>query len=323
MTDDSPGKNRLVSVIIPTYNCGSWISESVESVLQQTHQHLEILVVDDGSTDHTREVLDPYIQSDQLEYIYQRNEGPASARNTGIERASGTYVAFLDADDVWLPEKTEKQLSIMKQNHDVAVVTSNTLMMDGDGNVTGRTRNTYPDDFVKLAEEIFFSNIVRNTPTILARRQSVEEIGGFNEDLPQREDHFFLMQMADRYTLHHCPEFLVKIRNRSESLGSNLKEGKPDEAINRLLAAKQPFIEKALAEFPFLAKHKYQMLSSYHSDIAFRSYKKGDRRQALLLAKEAIILFPLRLRNYALFILFLLPFSYEFVSLTAGIFAED
>ena len=98
-------KKPLVSVIIPTYNSAGYIEEALESVFEQTLQDFEIIVVDDGSTDGTGEVLRKY--GDRIRYIYQENNGPASARNGGIRVARGEYIAFLDADDLWVSTKLE------------------------------------------------------------------------------------------------------------------------------------------------------------------------------------------------------------------------
>ena len=88
-----------ISVIIPTYNNAHFVGEAIESVLDQTYRDVEIIVVDDGSLDNTKEVLDTYIKNGQINYIYQKNMGPGAARNTGCNHAKGTYIAFLDSDE--------------------------------------------------------------------------------------------------------------------------------------------------------------------------------------------------------------------------------
>src|SRR5208283_2367398 len=102
----------LVSVVIPTYNCGRYICETVESALGQTYSPVEIIVVDDGSTDDTRERLTTY--GDRVRYIYQQNTGPAVARNRGVQDAQGDWIAFLDADDLWLPYRLELQVELLR-----------------------------------------------------------------------------------------------------------------------------------------------------------------------------------------------------------------
>ena len=99
---------QLVSVIIPTYNSGTYVTETIDSVLNQTYPHREIIVVDDGSTDDTPEQVRRY--GSAISYIRQSNSGVGAARNTGLRAASGHYLAFLDSDDLWLPEKLAVQL---------------------------------------------------------------------------------------------------------------------------------------------------------------------------------------------------------------------
>jgi glycosyltransferase involved in cell wall biosynthesis len=103
-----------ISVIIPTYNSANYLPEAIESVLAQTYKNFEIVVIDDGSTDNTKEVVVPYL--DQIVFLETENGDPAKARNHGIRKSSGEYVAFLDADDIWCPDKLERQLAYFSKN---------------------------------------------------------------------------------------------------------------------------------------------------------------------------------------------------------------
>ncbi len=107
----------LVSIIMPSYNCGRYIEKSVQSVLQQTVKDWELQIVDDCSTDHTYEILQPYLERNPNIHYYRMpyNQGPAAARNEALKRASGKYIAFLDSDDLWTPDKLEKQIDFMKK----------------------------------------------------------------------------------------------------------------------------------------------------------------------------------------------------------------
>ena len=113
---------QRVSVVIPTYNYGHFVAEAVESALKQTYPNLEVIVVDDGSNDDTAERLRQF--GNQIIYIYQQNKGLSSARNAGIRRATGEWVAFLDADDVWHAEKIAKQLAAVGGDHDIGLIGS-------------------------------------------------------------------------------------------------------------------------------------------------------------------------------------------------------
>src|SRR5262249_40573327 len=113
-------ESSLLSVVIPTYNSDCFVAQAVQSVLDQTYHHREILVVDDGSIDKTKDILSKFGNS--IRYLYQENRGPSAARNMGIKAARGEYVCFLDADDVWTPGKLELQLAFMEQNPTIGLV---------------------------------------------------------------------------------------------------------------------------------------------------------------------------------------------------------
>ena len=108
-----------VSIITPTYNCGDFIGETIQSVLKQTYQNWEMIIVDDASNDNTREIVEKYCEKDKRikYYLLDQNSGAAVARTKAMELATGKYIAFLDSDDLWLPDKLEKQISFMEVNN--------------------------------------------------------------------------------------------------------------------------------------------------------------------------------------------------------------
>lgn len=131
-------KQELVSVIMPTFNAGKFIADSIESILSQTYTNLELLITDDNSSDNTRKILEDYAQKDprvKVEYL-EENYGPGIARNRSIERAEGRYIAFCDCDDRWFPEKLEKQINHMRK-HDCALCSSSYIICNDDNEETG------------------------------------------------------------------------------------------------------------------------------------------------------------------------------------------
>jgi len=126
-----------VSVIIPTYNRAHLVGQSIESALNQTHKDLEVLIVDDASTDQTYEAVKPYLERQEVRYLrHEQNKGHQAARNTGIKNSSGEYVAFLDSDDTWIPQKIELQLSAMSTKSAKCISVTGMWVIDTDGTKT-------------------------------------------------------------------------------------------------------------------------------------------------------------------------------------------
>ena len=142
---------RKVSVIIPTYNREGILGRSIESVLNQTYTEFELIIVDDGSTDNTRQLVEN-IHDDRISYYYvKNNSGAAAARNYGIERAEGEYIAFQDSDDYWHSDKLEKQMKVMESNPDIGFV-FHAIRYDGDDN--SRTEASSDGKAIEIKKKI-------------------------------------------------------------------------------------------------------------------------------------------------------------------------
>lgn len=171
----------LISVITPAYNAASYIGQTIETVLAQTYTHWEMLIVDDGSTDHTADIVKEYASRDpRIVYIFQPNGRQGKARNNALHKAKGNYIAFLDADDLWVPDKLEQQYSFITQN-EVDLVFSNSyffsntidskqLMEVKPGNYSGTE-----------AIQSFLEQNKIPILTVLARKSAILECGGFSE----------------------------------------------------------------------------------------------------------------------------------------------
>lgn len=222
--------NNKVTVIIPTYNRAHFIKDAVESVLNQTYQDFELIVIDDGSTDNTREVLAVY--KDKLTYIYQDNQGRSSARNQGIKLAQAEYIAFLDSDDVWFPDKLERQVPVLESASDnVALVHGYKCIVDKNLQpVSGwelKLRHLYAR--AERGEETY-ENYLRLacifTSTILVRKSSLLEINGYDVSVKSMEDlDLYLRLLLQDYRFAFISEPpLIKYRcheNNTDHLSSN------------------------------------------------------------------------------------------------------
>ncbi len=171
-----------VSVVIPTYNCSAYLAEAIESVLEQTRLPDEIIVVDDGSTDDTVACLEAF--GDRITVFRQEHLGAAAARNHGIEEASGDWVAFLDADDLWVAEKLEKQIAALEASREAALSFTNRATFDAEMKpLSGHRRNVVGGEVTRaLFEHTFITGVV-------VRRDLLRKLGGFDESLPVCEDY--------------------------------------------------------------------------------------------------------------------------------------
>jgi glycosyltransferase involved in cell wall biosynthesis len=187
----------LVSVVIPTYNHAGYVVEAIQSVLDQTYPCVEIIVVDDGSTDNTREVLQPYI--DKIRYVYQENQGLAASRNTGIRASSGRWVALLDADDLWHPEKLRIQMEYLQKHPDVGVLASKAL--------PDLSLGWPPFDPAKhlQGDPISIDDILTSTAfgscAVIALRSAFEEVGYFDSSLRSVEDLEMWARLSSRFRI--------------------------------------------------------------------------------------------------------------------------
>lgn len=187
--------NPLVSIIMPSYNYGRYISEALDSLLAQTYFNWECIIVDDGSSDNTREVVKDYVEKDErFIYIYQQNKGVSAARNEALRKAKGAFFQLLDADDMLKPEKLALHVSLFQLNKNIDLVYSNALLFDDDGNKERSFRlfqlpDTIPvsGKYEILIDQLLFDNIFL-TPSVIFRRRIYEQVGYFIEGLHGLED---------------------------------------------------------------------------------------------------------------------------------------
>lgn len=213
----------LVSVIIPTYNCRKHVLSAVDSVLRQSMPDLEVIVVDDASTDGTSGLLAD-VDDDRLTVIRSDvNLGPAGARNLALTHAGGAFVAFQDSDDIWVSTKLEKQIceyeSAKSRDSTEVVIYSSAEIIDEDGRILG---NLWDPSFQKQGD-IFQALLVRNfvpCQSVLVKRLLIQEVGGFEASMRYAEDYLLWLRLARRYRFYCVFEPLVRYRVHSGSLTS-------------------------------------------------------------------------------------------------------
>jgi glycosyltransferase involved in cell wall biosynthesis len=207
-----------VSVIIPTYNAAAFIAEAIDSALAQTYAPREVIVVDDGSTDDTAEVLARY--GDRVTYIRQENARQAAARNRGVRDSSATVLAFLDADDVWRPDKLEKQLAVLERSVSIGAVTCSMQEMHVGGRL-GAVRRAAAKG--RCYREILLGEVPLGAgSTWVVRRAVFAAVGGFGEALSPCEDTDFAWRAATVSDLDFVDDPLVLYRVHQANTHANV-----------------------------------------------------------------------------------------------------
>lgn len=213
-------KNKI-SVVIPTYNRANFIDRAIKSVLRQTYQNLELIIVDDASIDNTVKVVKK--NSDKrIKYIrHEKNKGAPAARNTGINLASGEYIAFLDSDDKWMLDKLNKQIQkFEKISNDYGVVYGGyAYVLEGDENNSSINHPRFKGDI--------FSNLLKHcyvgSPTPLVKKECFHKVGGFDEKLPSCQDWDMWLRISRYYKFDYIPDIVANVYLHGNQISSNIK----------------------------------------------------------------------------------------------------
>jgi glycosyltransferase involved in cell wall biosynthesis len=201
----------LISVLIPTYNVEEYITEAINSILNQTYERLEVVIVDDGSTDRTYEILESIALKDNRIQLYRNKENQriVNTLNTAIKYSKGDYIARMDGDDISDPKRLEQQLLFLLKNKDVALVASNVVVIDEQGNTIQYAR--YLADFASIKEATKYFSPVNHF--WLAKREVYEKVGPYR--IPTVEDYDFILRAIDHgFIVSNVQEFLYQQRMR-------------------------------------------------------------------------------------------------------------
>ena len=260
-------KQPLVSVIIPNYNYGRFLAECVQSVLEQTHKNIEIVVVDDGSSDGSAAVAAGF--GDRVTLIVQENSGVGAARNRGAAEARGDFFAFLDADDLWFPKKVERQLEHLDGRPQSGFVTCGMEEIDLAGNVIRKMLEGQEGNCSKALlrhEEV----VVGPGSTLMVERGLFETVGGFDTDreMHPAEDWEFSYRIAKKTAISFVPEALVRYRNH----GGNGHLFVPKMERGLMLAYDKVFRNADAAELEI----KDQCYGKAHSILAGMYFRVGE-----------------------------------------------
>lgn len=261
-----------ISVIITAYNSKEYVTAAIESAIQQTYENIEILVIDDGSTDNTETIINRFMP--KVRYVKQENGGPSSARNLGIEKSSGEFLAFLDADDVWMPEKLHEQAAVLRKYESIGMVTCGRIHMDQRGvlvdsfvpSVNGLSSNS-------LIEALAIGNTIGGASAALIKRSVFDACGIFDRNLRVSEDTDMWIRIAGKYDIKcvEKPLFYYRVVANSQSANAKKNIDNQCQLTNRLL--KQGIINRAIWR---------KALSYKYFCAAWSSLQYNQRKDAFL-----------------------------------------
>lgn len=208
----------LVSVILPAHNAGGTLLRALESAAAQTYPNLQIVLVDDGSSDETSAIARAWNRLPVAIERLERQSGAAAARNRAMALAQGDYIAFLDSDDEWLPEKTALQMAAFLADPSLGFVSCESWMVDGGGRVRGLLNDGRPRASGPDAWKILLHHPCIATPSVIARRDLALSLGGFDTSLAIGEDQDLWIRLALSAPVAHLPRELVRVHERADSL---------------------------------------------------------------------------------------------------------
>lgn len=212
----------LVSVIIPTYNQATYLPLALDSVLQQTYSHLEIIIIDDGSTDDTSQIGKIYRQKEaRIRWVEQPNQGPSTARNLGVAEANGDFICFLDSDDLMHPQRIEKQHQTFQEDPSIDIVYTALQVIDSNNHVTGEMHSEdYPQkDFLAL---MLFRNLIHTSSTMMGKSRCFKEFL-FDGTFKHAEDYELSLRLAHHFHFKYLDVPLTLYRRHGTNLSNNLQ----------------------------------------------------------------------------------------------------
>ncbi len=255
-----------ISVIIPVYNGAKFVKDAIESVLAQTYKDYEIIVVNDGSTDDTEEVLRPYIEEGIIRYFYQENQGSANARNRAIAEAKGEYIAWLDQDDIWLPHRLEKTVRVMENDKEVVVVGGWFLDIDESGIPKGCNWFIKPGI---VNEQLRYGNAVASSSSLIRRSVIVENNEWFDQSFWPRDDYHMWVRLAKYGKIVVIPSVLYLYRHHSEQniRKHNVRKDIPKNLLSEIKEYGVSFIPSLYYKILWkLSLYKWGQRLLYHGD---------------------------------------------------------
>lgn len=295
----------LVSIVLPLYNGRAYVTETLASIAAQTEQNAELIVIDDGSTDDSAALVREVCQaspSPVLQHVVmqrQENQGVAAARNAGIARARGTWIAFIDQDDLWLPHKLATQLAALRATPEAQWHYSAFVRFDEDGREV--VRATGSADRVETWRRLLGGDLFIPPATALVARAVCEAIGGFDAALSPTDDWDFFLKLVARYAPCYSHECLVRFRAHAHSAGKR-QRGRIFELQRDVLARHAPMAE-GIVPPRVIARRR----ANIHWHLGQEAMAAGDPRAARAWYRLALADDPWRVKCWRSYVLTWVP----------------
>jgi glycosyltransferase involved in cell wall biosynthesis len=254
-----------VAVIIPCYNSSKYIRKTLDSVLNQDYKYLEIVAIDDGSTDETREILESYLPEIRiLSHPDYANRGPAASQNLGITQTKSDLIAFLDHDDFWYPIKVEEQVKIFEKNPEVGVVYTNGYAVDENDKILFKL---FPDNFQEenICGKILLKGYIKSESSIMVRREMFRQVGLFKTNL-LAADHDLYVRLSEVAKFYYIPDPLIAYLKHTGQLSSERKMWEDGFTI----------LKEACQRYPYGANLKRKRLAVLYYHLAQHDWRNGD-----------------------------------------------
>jgi glycosyltransferase involved in cell wall biosynthesis len=275
-----------ISVIIPTYNRSITIGKTIESVLCQTYNDYEIIVIDDGSTDNTYESLKPYHH--KIHYEYKENGGISSARNRGIGIATSEYIALVDSDDFWKPEKLERQMKCFRNHSEYGLVATRciTNVVDSHFKTIEMSKIRRSGKSGWIYKDLFYKNFIR-TSSVIIKKECFRKVGGFDESLPRCEEIDMWLRISKQYPVGFINDILTVYTRRPKQIRHDNIEGR--KILVRVL--EKNYDPSLIPEASYNKR-----IARIYAHIAENSLKKGNREDGKKFLQKALSLYPFDLK---------------------------
>ena len=250
-------KQPLISVIMPCYNGEKFIGEAIESVINQTYKNWELIIVDDDSTDKSEEIVKQYLLDNRIQYIqHKKNKGIPSARNTGIKKSNGEFIALLDDDDMWIPSKLAIQLEEFQKSKDVFGLVFGNIRVINSGGCIIHEAESLKINLENLSKEdvirnLFLYNFISSI-TAMFKSECITEVGGFNEEITWGGDDYDLwLRLANRFKFAYINKVLGIKRVHNDNYSQT----------ERMIKGEIQLINSIVKKYTFLNKYKQKKIA--------------------------------------------------------------